>query len=276
MNKTFCRWNKEEIKTLFNFIKEQTDQTQTRAQAFTSYAKKANRKPNSVRNYYYLELEYLQKNIKEAQMLGIDLAFHQKQEPNYFSEEETKKCMDDIKKLVEKGNSVRKACLVLSGGNIEQMVRLQNKYRSLKKTEKTAKTSKPFSPSFANNIISMPERNKGLTEQEINSLFLGLLKLIKASAKQEYLTELSKKTQEKNHELRKTLISLNEKEKELKKLRENFELLKQENNKAKQTITNLRTETATLIANSHIKMEALKTYSNKIKSTRKPPQSTIK
>ena len=39
----------------------------------------------------------------------------------------------------------------------------------------------------------MPQRSKGLTEQEINSLFLGLLKLIKASAKQESLNEQAKK-----------------------------------------------------------------------------------
>lgn len=266
MKKTYCRWKNEEIKQLFNFLSQQTSNNITRAKAFSLYASGAKRKPNSVRNYYYLELEYLQKNPNEAKKLGIDLTLHQKQTPTYFSNKEAEKCMNDIKQLVKEGNSVRKACLILSDGNIEQMVRLQNKYRSLQKEKQSTETQKQIPP-FSNNIISMPQRSKGLTEQEINSLFLGLLKLIKASAKQESLNEQAKKTQDANAQLRKTIINLNEKEKELKKLRENFELLKQENLKSKETITTLRSETASLIANNNQKMQAFKKYAGNLKST---------
>lgn len=260
MKKTYSRWNNEEIKNLFNFVSNQTQKGQTRANAFSLFAKQSNRKPNSVRNYYYLELEFLKKNPKQAQELAININLHQKQEPNFFSNNEAQKCMQDINNLVSKGHSVRKACLILSDGNIEQMVRLQNKYRSLQKEKQKENTPKP------NNIISMPQRAKGLTDQEINSLFMGLLKLIKASAKQESLNDQNKKTEDANQQLRKALVAINEKEKELKKLREGFELLKQENTKAKQTITNLRAETASLIANSNQKMQALKKYAGNIKT----------
>ncbi len=260
---TYCRWKDEEIKKLFEFIQQQTNAGLTLTKAFARYATISGRKANSVRNYYYAELNYLQQNKQLAKNLNINLTAHKKVTPKYFSKQEAQQCVQSINNLVKQGNSVRKACLILSNGNISQMVRLQNKYRSL--------TKKPvLNKAVPSNIIAMPSRSKHLTQQEIDGLFLGLLKLIKASAKQEATQSLSQAAQSANHQLRKTLVVLAEKEKQLKKMQASFALLQQENNKAKETIKKLRSFNAETLTQTNEKMKKLQKYSSNLSQKKKP------
>jgi primosomal protein N' len=265
MKKTYCRWKESEIITLFNFIEEKTKQGLPLTKAFLQYSLQAGRKANSVRNYYYAELDFLEKHKSQAQKLGIDLERHKKVTPQYFSDVESQKCVDSIDNLVKQGNSVRKACLILSNGDIGQMVRLQNKYRSLTKNSNVLKDE----DEMPKNIISMPERNKHLTQHEIDGLFLGLLKLIKASAKQEAAQTFGKTAESANQELRKTLVMLAEKENQLKKIQANFSILQHENNKAKETIKKLRSVQGQGLIDENQKMQKLKKYSNKINESSK-------
>ena len=127
-------WKDAEVKCLFDFVQEYNKSNKPLSQAFKDYAKKSGRKPNSVRNYYYLELSNLIENASRAKKLDIDLAWHSKKQAKFFSEEETNQAMKKIDELGKCGYSVRKACLTIANGNVEQMVRLQNKYRAIRKT----------------------------------------------------------------------------------------------------------------------------------------------
>ena len=151
--KEYCLWQDEEVKKLFDFVQNYTIQGKSLSLAFKEYALKNNRQPNSVRNYYYLELNNLLNNPQRTKLLDIDLSYHKKKTTKYFTEEEAKQQMQELINLINKGYSVRKACLTVGNGDLEQMVRLQNKYRSLLKNN----------PEFLNNlntqksnIISMP------------------------------------------------------------------------------------------------------------------------
>ena len=251
MNQKYCRWTDREIKTLFSHIEMCNEKGMTLTEGFASYATTSGRKPNSVRNYYYAELENLEKNESMRKKLGIDLSLHKKTNPNFFSSDETNQVMQQISDFVKKGVSVRKACLTLAKGDITKMVRLQNKYRTMIKQTKQENKELP------QNIISMPQKTMRLTETEINSLFLGLVKLIKSSVKQELNLKLQKDTENANLLLRQTLVNLSSKEQQIEKLKKSFEVLKQENKKLDEKIKELR---VSKLKERTPKMDALKKY----------------
>ena len=116
-------WKNSEVKELFNVVEDYKDKNKSLKLAFIAHAEKYGRKPNSVRNYYYHEVDNLKLDEKRLQKLGINLNRHNKSNINYFSPEEEQKLMQEVDALVKKGISVRKACLTLSGGDVSQMLR---------------------------------------------------------------------------------------------------------------------------------------------------------
>ena len=76
-----------------------------------------------------------------------------------------------------------------------------------------------------NNIIHFQPKQKLLTDNDINSLFLGLVKLIKKNATEEAM----EKSQVSNQLLKKAFADLGRKDKELSSLKAEFERLKKEN-----------------------------------------------
>ena len=106
------------------------------------------RKPNSVRNYYYLELGQLQNDKSKCQRLGINLKNHEKIKQTPFDEKEEKEVVKSILRLCAKGSSVRKACLKLAGDDLGKMIRFQNKYRNV------LKGNQAFYPHRPNNRFS--------------------------------------------------------------------------------------------------------------------------
>ena len=265
MNKKYCRWNTKEIKALFSHIEQCNIKGMTLTKAFESYAILSRRKPNSVRNYYYAELNNLQKHEQQRKNLEIDLTRHEKTNPNFFSKNETTQIMQEINDLISKGFSVRKACLTLGGGDISKMVRLQNKYRTVKKEQETKNAPLPH------NIISMPQKQAQLTENEINSLFLGLVKLIKSSMKQELNLKMQKDTENANSLLRQTLVNLSNKEHQIEKLKKSFELLKLENKKLDEKIKLLRVNS---VDKKTQKLDDLKNYTKKYHDKRSEASQT--
>lgn len=253
MIKKYCRWDKQEIKKLFSHIEQCGVKGMTLTKAFESYSDISGRKPNSIRNYYYAELENLQRNEGQRKKLNIDLTLHKKTNPNFFSENETTKIMQDINDLVKKGFSVRKACLDLAGGDITKMVRLQNKFRTVKK-----ETNKNVT--MPQNIISMPQKTTQLSENEINSLFLGLVKLIKSSVRQELNLKMQKDTENANSLLRQTLVNLSNKEHQIAKLKKSFEILRVQNQKLDEKIKLMRVSN---IDQKTQKLDELKAYTKK-------------
>lgn len=272
--KKYCLWKDEEVIKLFRHIEGCIDNGTCLTTAFKSYADLSGRKSNSVRNYYYAELLHLEENEDRRKAFNIDLSKHQKITPKYFSPEETQTQIEEILKLYNKGYSIRKACFEIAKGNLDEMVRLQNKYRTVlknqpaiiteieKKLQNTGLTLKE--KKLPANILSMPTRKTRLTDNEINSLFLGLVRLIKNNTKIELSALTQKQTQMANQQLRLMMVNLSEKDKEIQNLRKKFELLRSENEIFEKKIQELRSENAKLLDSKiNSKIKTLKEFATK-------------
>ncbi len=211
-------WSNTEVKKLFSEVEDCKRLNKSLKKAFLTHAKNFNRKPNSVRNYYYTELARLNNDKKRAEEIGINLESHQKNKIKTFTEEEKNMIITKIKEKLSEGYSVRKACMLLSGGNVQEMLRLQNKYRADNKTKK-------------NNVLEFKNKSafNKITEADINSLFSGLVKLVKKNAIEEAKESISEYRLEKENLIRKLIIDLGEKERQLKFLKDDYMELKKEN-----------------------------------------------
>ena len=232
-------WDNSEVQDLFNEVENCKSKNKTLREAFMAHAQKYNRQPNSVRNYYYHEVDELGKDSKRLEKLGINLGKHKKNSITYFSQKEEKSLMEKISNLVNQGVSVRKACFMLSNGDVGQMLRFQNKYRNYIGKNKEQKelsiaitpVEESFSLPSSNNIVAFKKTQKTLSESEVQSLFMGLVRLVKKNAiiegEEKYKTELCTA----NNLLRKAITQLNSQERELEKLKSDYLNLKNENSK---------------------------------------------
>ena len=156
-------WKDEEVLALFRAVENCKLERKSLKIAFSKHAETFNRKTNSVRNYYYKEVDCLVEDKSRCKRLGIDIGRHSKNRFVCFEKDEEESMSQQIEKLTNSGMSVRAACFKIANGDLTMMTRLQNKYQNLKK----------------NNIIQFRQRQKSLTESELNSLFMGLVRLIK-------------------------------------------------------------------------------------------------
>lgn len=255
--KNYSRWKDKEIKQLFDIVEKNKKENRSLLSAFSEYAKLSGRKRNSIRNYYYQELSELQKNKSRANKLNINIKNHIVNESVLFSTDETREIISNILKLNSEGYSIRKACLKLANNNVELMVRYQNKYRSVLKSNpelineitkelniknKVMETTKSNSP---NNLIYFKKQEpKVISEKDINSLFLGLIKLVKKSAAESVEKKLISELDFANSTLRKTLVKLSKSEQDLKEMSSSFENIKIENEKLRLENAYLRSEIA--------------------------------
>ena len=203
-------WENEEVKELFFEVEQCKKQQKALKNAFIVHAKKFNRKPNSVRNYYYHEIDNLSNDSARANILGVDLKEHQKTHFDAFEKESEEELFEKIEELVKGGKSVRCACLTLSGGDLNLMTRYQNKYQNMKRKIQRK-----------DNIIPFRKSTHMLSDADINSLFMGLVRLIKRSALEE--------VNSKNPVLEKAFLDLSKKDRELSILKSEFENLKKQN-----------------------------------------------
>ena len=257
--KQYSVWPDGEVKKLFTFIEEGKAKGKNLSYLFDAYAKQNNRKANSVRNYYYAELLFLEQNPNKCKNLEINLDMHKKCEQKVFQQDEIKKVVCEILRLKSLGYSVRKACFKLSNGNLSEMVRLQNKYRTILTKQqyiidecKNELKQKGFlieEPEQKNNVIKMPTRQSKLSDNDINSLFLGLVKLVKKQALEDANASLKSETEFANNALRKSLVEIQAKDMELKKLRENFKLVCKQKQKLEQEIVLIRGKNAENLQN---------------------------
>lgn len=210
-------WSDEEVKSLFKDVENAKEDNKPLRDAFSAHAKKFNRKTNSVRNYYYHEVDNLSMDIVRKNRLRINLEKHIKNKLIPFSKEQEEKFLKEIKSLTSNGMSVRSACFKLSNGDMTLMTRLQNKFQNMKKEREP------------NNIITFRKKQKILTESDINSLFMGLVKLIKKNTTEEMTEKFKEEKETKEYLLKKAYLELNKKEKELNTLKERYESIKAEN-----------------------------------------------
>lgn len=209
-------WSDEEVKSLFLEVEKCKDENLPLREAFSIHAKKFGRKQNSVRNYYYADVENLKNDKNRLSRLGISLNKHEKAHFKKFEKGEEENLLRQIKNFQKSGISVRQACEKLSGGDLAVMTRLQNKYQNLTKRK------------VPDNIIAF-KKERLLTESDINSLFMGLVKLIRKAAVDELMEKTRIEKESSAYLLKRAFIDLNKKDKQITALRAEFENLKHEN-----------------------------------------------
>lgn len=219
-------WSDEEVKNLFAEVEKCKKNGLASRVAFENHAQKYHRKCNSVRNYYYAEVDNLREDESRATRLSINLNQHAKASYSYFDKNQERELLRQVQSCERRGMSVRAACEKISGGDVVLMTRLQNKYQNLKKKNLRK-----------DNVIMFSPRQKNLSESDINSLFMGLVKLIKKTALEEMEEKVKLERQSSTFLLKKAFIDLNQKDKKLMDLSNKFELLKEENSKLNARLT---------------------------------------
>ena len=112
------------LRELFEYIKSTDDLNIPRLRAFSEFATKHKLKCETVRNLYYSSV----KRYKLETAFNIDKCKH-------FKECELKSVMSSLVNEINRTKSVRQACYNLSSGDAKQMLRLQNKFRSIMKNK---------------------------------------------------------------------------------------------------------------------------------------------
>lgn len=118
-------WSKEEDALLFDAVREARVDGAPLKAVFDKVAKETGRKPNSIRNYYYAR-------VKVGSGLDVELPHNPAFIP--FHEEEIQSLLKTVLQAQAKGMSVRACTLAMGNGDNRAMLRYQNKYRSLLKS----------------------------------------------------------------------------------------------------------------------------------------------
>lgn len=122
MNRARSGWKKEEEELLWKEVRNARQEGRALKSVFDNVARETGRRPNSIRNYYYAKAK---ENPEEA---GRSPAFVP------FTEQEIWDLLITVLGEQAKGVSVRACTLMMGDGDTRAMLRYQNKYRSLIKT----------------------------------------------------------------------------------------------------------------------------------------------
>lgn len=115
-------WSDAENERLFLMAAEAAKDSRPLKSVFDNFAAASGRRPNSVRNYYYARVK-----------LG-DAAFSHTPAFVPFTDAESESLLKSVLSAQAGGESVRSCTLRLGGGDDRAMLRYQNKYRSLVRT----------------------------------------------------------------------------------------------------------------------------------------------
>lgn len=120
MKGTHTGWTEQEDQALLQTVLDARRTRRPLKTAFDAIAEQTDRKPNSVRNHYYTQLKPVEKT-----------------EPAFlpFSDEETDRLLETVLLALSHGKSVRACTLDMANGDTRRMLRYQNKYRALLKTQ---------------------------------------------------------------------------------------------------------------------------------------------
>lgn len=222
----------EKIKKMFTIIKKERSLNNSLNYALDKVSIALKLKRESAKNFYYKSLKFLEENKSLAKNNNIDFIEFRKNNFEKFNEEEKKNLVEFIDSNLTKGISIRQSCLELAGNDAKLMLRYQNKYRNIKKLKSKKEKGKM-------NVINISKAkdklSKKVSDSEINALFMGLVRIVKRAAIESANTELKTECEIANQNFRQTIIDLNKKEEELKKLHQkNFELNEKIENQQKQ------------------------------------------
>lgn len=117
--RTRSGWRKEETERLWQEIRKATEEGEPLRGVFERMGGELHRKPNSIRNYYYMQLRtQAEEDLRRAAPFET------------FSQSEIRDLVRQVLSAKGRGESVRACVMRLSGGDKSKMLRLQNKYRS--------------------------------------------------------------------------------------------------------------------------------------------------
>lgn len=223
------------------------------------FAKKWGMKKNSIRNIYYSMLNKAKQNNEFAKTIGINLDNFKHNTVIAFNKSEIDRLLSFVDSKVSSGYSVRKACNELANYDANLMLRYQNKYRSIKKKQITANKEKPRVventkkepnkyTTIPENVVLFRKKEVRLSEKELQSLFMGLVRLVKTSAVAEVSVALKDQCNMQALEIRNLIKKmtgikeeLNESQRENIKLKRELEILKQDKvNDYAQFLTSLK------------------------------------
>lgn len=120
MKGTHTGWTEQEDQALLQSVLNARQTRQPLKTAFDTIADETHRRPNSVRNHYYTQL----KPIEKAEPAFLP-----------FTAEETERLLEEVLLALSNGQSVRACTLTMANGDTRRMLRYQNKYRALLKTQ---------------------------------------------------------------------------------------------------------------------------------------------
>lgn len=112
-------WREDEIDRLWHSVRQANENGLPLRSVFEEMGEALGRRPNSVRNYYYM------------QMRAKDSTAARRASPfETFTESEVRALVKAVLRARAQGQSVRACVMALSGGDQSRMLRYQNKYRS--------------------------------------------------------------------------------------------------------------------------------------------------
>ncbi len=115
-------WSMQEKEELMEAVRAAGETGASLRSVFEETGKRLGRKPNSVRNYYYLQL-------RDAQ----DTPLRRAEPFVMFTEGEAADLVRQVILAKSQGQSVRACVMAMAGGNKASMLRYQNKYRAILK-----------------------------------------------------------------------------------------------------------------------------------------------
>lgn len=152
------------LEHLLGFIKTNKSKNEPLIELFDRYAKLNNLNKYSVRNLYYYGLNKLESKGENVE--------HERKKIIKFTKQQSDELIEYIENNKLKGVSVRSSCMILANGDRKKCIRYINKYRLEKR--KTNYEGK-------DNIVKFVPKNT-LSDNDIASLFSGLVKLVKDNA----------------------------------------------------------------------------------------------
>lgn len=114
-------WQQSENELLFGAVREAAASGQPLRNVFAQVGEQLNRKPNSIRNYYYARIR------EQPELAPGKMTFRA------FDGEELNQLLRDVLMARGRGESVRACVTRRAGGDRSAMLRYQNKYRSVLK-----------------------------------------------------------------------------------------------------------------------------------------------
>lgn len=227
------------VGTLFSYISQNSNMPLT--SIFEKFSKKWKLSRDSVRNIYYQNFEKVSKDQNFCSECKIQSSNLKKSSIFIFDEKEKEWLIKNILLQISEGHSVRKACLTIAKGDATNMIRYLNKYRSIlkKEPEYIDKISNKYEITYKNTfqeknqtrkiqkkdkgitilnpngeetggnetisaekkLIKMPEKPDIISDKDIQSLFMGLVRLVKNNTIKEVDYTFNQKYKEQINEI---------------------------------------------------------------------------